>query len=42
MLLSIFDRTNLILPPTGIGVSQSAYRSRVTVYNALTIPLPAF
>jgi Carboxypeptidase regulatory-like domain/TonB dependent receptor len=42
MLLNIFDRTNLIRPPNGIGVFQSAYGPRITVYNALTIPLPAF
>jgi outer membrane receptor protein involved in Fe transport len=40
MLLNIFDRTNLIRPPNGIGVFQSAYGPRITVYNALTIPLP--
>jgi hypothetical protein len=40
MLLNIFDRTNLIRPPNGIGVFQSAYGQRITVYNALTIPLP--
>ena len=40
VLLNIFDRTNLIRPPSGIGVFQSAYGPRVTVYNAVTIPLP--
>jgi outer membrane receptor protein involved in Fe transport len=40
MLLNIFDRTNLIRPASGIGVFQSAYGPRITVYNALTIPLP--
>jgi outer membrane receptor protein involved in Fe transport len=40
MLLNIFDRTNLIRPPNGIGVFQSAYGPRITVYYALTIPLP--
>ncbi len=40
VLLNIFDRTNLIRPPNGIGVFQSAYGPRITVYNALTIPLP--
>lgn len=39
VLLNIFDRTNLIRPPNGIGVFQSAYGPRITVYNALTIPL---
>jgi outer membrane receptor protein involved in Fe transport len=39
MLLNIFDRTNLIRPANGIGVFQSAYGPRITVYNAVTIPL---
>jgi len=39
-LLNIFDRTNLIRPASGIGVFQSAYAPRITVYNTLTIPLP--
>jgi hypothetical protein len=38
MLLNIFDRTNLIRPANGIGVFQSAYGPRITVYNALTLP----
>ena len=42
LLLNIFNRTNLIRPPTGIGVFQSAYGPRITVYNTLTIPLPQF
>ncbi len=41
ILLNVFDRINLIRPSTGIGVFQSAYGPRVTVYDALTIPLPA-
>jgi outer membrane receptor protein involved in Fe transport len=41
ILLNVFDRINLIRPATGIGVFQSAYGSRVAVYDALTIPLPA-
>ena len=41
ILLNIFDRTNLIRPPTGIGVFQAAYGPRITVYDALTIPLPS-
>jgi hypothetical protein len=41
VLLNIFDRTNLIRPSSGIGVFQAAYGPRITVYNALTIPLPA-
>ncbi|MGB3551150.1 MAG: TonB-dependent receptor [Candidatus Binatus sp.] len=40
-LLNIFDRTNLIRPTTGIGVFQAAYGPRITVYDTLTIPLPA-
>ncbi|HJU09653.1 MAG TPA: hypothetical protein VJ728_02190, partial [Candidatus Binataceae bacterium] len=40
MLLNIFDRTNLIRPANGIGVFQSAYGPRITVYNAVTVPLP--
>jgi outer membrane receptor protein involved in Fe transport len=42
ILLNVFDRINLIRPATGIGVFQSAYGPRVTVYDALTIPLPKF
>jgi len=41
ILLNVFDRINLIRPSTGIGVFQSAYGPRITVYDALTIPLPA-
>jgi outer membrane receptor protein involved in Fe transport len=41
ILLNAFDRINLIRPATGIGVFQSAYGPRITVYDALTIPLPA-
>jgi len=40
ILLNIFDRTNLIRPATGIGVFQAAYGPRITVYDALTVPLP--
>jgi Carboxypeptidase regulatory-like domain/TonB dependent receptor len=39
-VLNIFDRTNLIRRASGIGVFQSAYVPRITVYNTLTIPLP--
>ncbi len=42
VILNIFDRTNLIRPANGIGVFQAAYGPRVTVYDALTIPLPSF
>ena len=41
ILLNIFDRTNLIRPASGIGVFQAAYGPRITVYDALTIPLPS-
>jgi outer membrane receptor protein involved in Fe transport len=41
ILENIFDRTNLIRPATGIGVFQSAYGPRITVYDALRIPLPS-
>jgi outer membrane receptor protein involved in Fe transport len=41
ILLNIFDRTNLIRPANGIGVFQAAYGPRITVYDALTIPLPS-
>ncbi len=40
VLLNIFDRTNLIRPANGIGVFQAAYGPRITVYDAVTIPLP--
>jgi len=39
-LINIFDRTNLIRPPTGIGVFQSAYGPRISLYDGLTVPLP--
>ncbi|MGD0075573.1 MAG: TonB-dependent receptor, partial [Candidatus Binataceae bacterium] len=40
-LLNIFDRTNLIRPAEGIGIFQAAYGPRITVYDTVTIPLPA-
>ena len=40
-LLNILDRTNLIRPAEGIGIFQAAYGPRITVYDTLTIPLPA-
>ncbi len=40
VLLNMFDRTNLIRPSEGIGVLQAAYGPRITVYDALTVPLP--
>jgi len=36
-LLNIFDRTNLIRPSGGLGVFQSAYAPRFTIYDAVTI-----
>ncbi len=38
VLLNIFDRVNLIRPAEGIGIFQSAYGPRFTVYDSLTIP----
>ncbi len=38
-LLNIFDRTNLIRPSNDIGVFQAAYGPRITVYDAVTVPL---
>jgi outer membrane receptor protein involved in Fe transport len=40
-LINIFDRTNLIRPATGIGVFQSAYGPRISLYDGLTVPLPS-
>lgn len=40
-LINIFDRTNLIRPATGIGVFQSAYGPRISLYDGLTLPLPS-
>lgn len=39
VLLNVFDRENLVRPANGIGIFQSAYGPRLTVYNAITIPL---
>ncbi len=36
-LLNIFDRTNLIRPSGGLGVFQSAYGPRFTIYDAFTV-----
>ena len=38
VLLNVLDRVNLIRPAGGIGIFQSAYGPRFTVYDALTIP----
>jgi outer membrane receptor protein involved in Fe transport len=38
-LLNIFDRVNLIRPSGGLGVFQSAYEPRFTVFDAITVPL---
>jgi outer membrane receptor protein involved in Fe transport len=40
VLINIFDRTNLIRPATGIGVFQSAYGPRISLYDGITVPLP--
>jgi hypothetical protein len=38
-LINALDRTNLIRPAEGIGIFQSAYGPRITIFNALTVPL---
>lgn len=38
-LLNVLDRTNLIRPAEGIGIFQSAYGPRFTVFDAITVPL---
>jgi hypothetical protein len=38
-ILNAFDRTNLIRPSEGIGIFQSAYGPRLTVFDAITVPL---
>jgi hypothetical protein len=35
---NVFDRVNLIRPAEGIGIFQSAYGPRLTVFDALTLP----
>jgi outer membrane receptor protein involved in Fe transport len=40
-LINIFDRTNLIRPATGIGVFQSAYGPRISLYDGITVPIPS-
>jgi len=37
-ILNVTDRTNLIRPSEGIGISQSAYGPRFTVLDSLTLP----
>jgi outer membrane cobalamin receptor len=39
VVINAFDRVNLIRPSEGIGIFQSAYGPRFTVYDSLTIPL---
>src|SRR5579863_196086 len=36
-VLNLFDRVNLIRPADGIGIFQSAYGPRLTVYDTLTL-----
>jgi hypothetical protein len=38
VFLNLLDRVNLIRPAEGIGIFQSAYGPRFTIFNALTIP----
>jgi hypothetical protein len=38
-ILNALDRTNLIRPADGIGIFQSAYGPRFTVFDAVTVPL---
>jgi hypothetical protein len=37
-VLNVLDRVNLIRPPEGIGIFQSAYGPRLTVLNTFTVP----
>jgi len=37
-VLNVLNRINLIRPAEGIGIFQSAYGPRATVYNTLTVP----
>ncbi|MGD0144551.1 MAG: TonB-dependent receptor [Rhizomicrobium sp.] len=39
VFLNVLDRINLIRPSEGIGIFQSAYGPRFTVFDALTVPL---
>jgi hypothetical protein len=36
-LLNLFDRVNLIRPAEGIGIFQSAYGPRRTLYDTITL-----
>lgn len=36
-IINLFDRTNLIRPAEGIGIFQSAYAPRFTVFNTVTL-----
>ena len=38
-VLNVLDRTNLIRPSEGIGIFQSAYEPRLTVFDSITVPL---
>ncbi len=38
-VLNILDRTNLIRPANGIGIFQSAYGPRLTIFDSITVPL---
>jgi hypothetical protein len=39
MILNVLDRTNLIRPAEGIGIFQSAYGPRLTVFDSISVPL---
>jgi len=39
-ILNALDRTNLIRPAEGIGIFQSAYGPRLTVFDSVSVPLP--
>ncbi|EQD53785.1 hypothetical protein B2A_06254, partial [mine drainage metagenome] len=38
-VLNVFDRINLIRPAEGIGIFQSAYGLRRTIYDTITVPI---
>jgi outer membrane cobalamin receptor len=38
-LINALDRTNLIRPSEGIGIFQAAYGPRITLFDALIVPL---
>lgn len=38
-MLNVLDRVNLIRPSEGIGIFQSAYEPRFTIFDSITVPL---